>query len=59
VSAAPQDRQNFLPCVTEVLQLGQAALKPGATVLAEARARVVLSLAPGTLHDSASGEGAG
>jgi hypothetical protein len=29
-------------------------LEPGATVLAEARARVVLSLAPGTLHTGAS-----
>ena len=29
-------------------------LKPGATVLAEARARVVLRLAPGTLHAGAS-----
>src|SRR5207245_9708047 len=29
-------------------------LEPGATVLAEARARVVLSLAPGTFHAGAS-----
>jgi hypothetical protein len=49
VSAAPRDRQKFLPGVIGATAAADG-LNPGATILAEARARVILSVAPGALH---------
>jgi len=50
VSAAPQDRQNFLPGVTGVPQLGQVASSRAPQSSQKRAPGVVLSLAPGTLH---------
>jgi hypothetical protein len=49
ISAAPQDRQNFLPGVIGATA-GADGLNPGATILAEARALVILPVALGALH---------